>query len=577
MPETRTDRTAFLSLLALMQAAADLDDYSFPYWNAQQIDACFAGLHQAARTGVVPLSNPAAPSLFLLGSGGMLAGGQTFEVGQTFVDAFGRETAASTVASLSTGDAIPDPLVAPTLSDPSTHDSGFEGGTLEAWYSWVDASGGETSAGPEAILDLPYLSGGLFNRCTFSLPDAASSVGAAGANVYIRFRGGNVVLAKRIQSSSATDCTLDATVVDCYRSLPLSNMTNGAKAITITGAPVAEGESALYTRFYIRPQGEGWPGDRRLRLAGIDQWDPATVTYPLVYSGLSTDLAPGFPPATSQVKAIRPIDLTTEVTGVLPAANMEGGAGGGGGGGSVSDAALARELATMLMMNELVLDDLALWTAQNNCLLVSFSSGLYSRDGVVAGMMPGTDSSLNLPVSAGTAVVSGVVSTYAGGTIAIPNNQTRKVWWDGAALHQAASWPSTPHAKVATVVTLGGVIDGADSEAGDPTGLSPDTSRLECPPSTQIQWYSTIRSVPAGIKRLLTNWRVSQQPDTGATIMVEANLDESGGPHFVAGESQSDFYEPAPQTVSFHIAIDNEDATTPVWIDSFGAIWEEVT
>jgi len=328
MPEPRTDRTPFLSLLALMQAAADLDDYSFPYWNALQVDACLAGLHQAPRTGAPLLTSPAAPTLALLGAGGMLAGGQTLEVGQTFVDTFGRETAPSVVATISTGDAIPDPLDAPTLSDPATAGSGFEGGTLEAWYSWTDASGGETGASPEAVLDLPYLAAGLYNTCTFTLPAPASDAGAAGANVYIRFRGGNIVLAKRIQSTNITTCTLDATVVDCYRSLPLSNTTNGSKAIQITGAPANGSEAPVYTRFYIRAQGATWPGDRRLRVGGADQWDPATVTYPLLYAGLSSNLAPGFPPATSLVKAIRPIDLATEITGLLDSSHVTGGGGG---------------------------------------------------------------------------------------------------------------------------------------------------------------------------------------------------------------------------------------------------------
>ena len=62
MPDTRTDRTSYLGLLALMIAAADTENWSYPYWNAKQIDAALAALADAPRDGTVPLVAPGGRS-----------------------------------------------------------------------------------------------------------------------------------------------------------------------------------------------------------------------------------------------------------------------------------------------------------------------------------------------------------------------------------------------------------------------------------------------------------------------------------------------------------------------------------
>jgi hypothetical protein len=150
-----------------------------------------------------------------------------------------------------------------------------------------------------------------------NLPTDAATAGAAGANIYIRHGGGNIVQAYRIEVDDVATATLVGAVANCYVSLPTVNTTDSNHAFDITGeAPV--GTAAAFTRFYLRPQGEAWTtADRRLRLASVDEWDPNTVSYPLLFSGLSTELAPGYPPTISQVKAVRPSDLATETTGTL--------------------------------------------------------------------------------------------------------------------------------------------------------------------------------------------------------------------------------------------------------------------
>ncbi|MBN1319950.1 MAG: hypothetical protein JXA87_03825, partial [Thermoleophilia bacterium] len=314
MAETRTERSDYLGLLALMAAAHDTNGWAYPYWNVLQLDAALNGLANAVRTGAAPLSAPAlAPSLTLLESGGTIPGGRTIEVAQTFVDEWGRETEAGTVASQATGDAITDPAVAPTPGTPSSEATGYSGGTLTIVYTWVDANGGETLCSPAAIVQLPYLAVGLYSQLEVTLPSTPAAAGAAQAWVYVQHRAGNVVLAKKITDDTEDTVLLDGTTADCYLTPPYVNTTGGTKSIEITGQTDAAAEK---TRFYIREAGQEWvAADRRLTVGGVDEWDIDTVSYPLVYTG--TNVTAGWPPTVSQVKAIRPIDLATETVGTL--------------------------------------------------------------------------------------------------------------------------------------------------------------------------------------------------------------------------------------------------------------------
>lgn len=318
MAEIKTDRTSFLGLLALMLASADTQGWAYPYWNIQQIDAALNGLANASRDGIVPLVAPTvAPTLELVISGGQLAAGQTIEIAQTFIDAYGRETDAGALGIISTGVGLTDPVAAATLGTPSPEGSGFEGGLLEVWYAWTDDTGGETLAAPVVQTDLPYLTTGLYNQILVTLPSTPAVAGATGANIYIRHRGGNLVLASRIYVDTEDSILLDGVVSDCYRSTPLTNSTGSTRLINITGQGGVSG--AIKTRFYVRLTGQTWTdGDRRLLVGGLDEWT-LPVTYPLAYTGLYGELASGWPPTISQVKAIRPTDLETETIGTLPA------------------------------------------------------------------------------------------------------------------------------------------------------------------------------------------------------------------------------------------------------------------
>ena len=139
---------------------------------------------------------------------------------------------------------------------------------------------------------------------------------------------------------SVDEITLQGAVADCYRGSPLVNSTGSVNAIDITGQAAPAG--AARTRIYIRNQGDAWASsDQRLKLNGVDEWDPATVTYPLIYTGATGELTAGYPPTVTQVKAIRPIDLSTEAIGAITGANLPPEA--------VTEIELARSVGTVLL------------------------------------------------------------------------------------------------------------------------------------------------------------------------------------------------------------------------------------
>lgn len=296
--------------------------WGWPYWNQLWIDAVIAALHDAPRDGVALLAAPATgPTVELSAETGYLPAGQTLQVAQTWVDEWGRETDAGVVTEFSTGEGIPNPDTAPTLGTPAPVATGFDGGLLEVAYCWIDEMAGESLPSPVAQADVPYRTAGLQSEVLVTLPATPVSVGAAGAFIYARHRSGNWVRAAAISDDTETEITLDGTWISCFVSLPLANSTGAGKALDITGV-VAPAAAAL-TRFYIRAQGEAWTaGDRRLRVGGVDEWDPATITYPLVFRGGADEVAPGYPPPLTQILPIRKIDLGTEVDGVADATHL---------------------------------------------------------------------------------------------------------------------------------------------------------------------------------------------------------------------------------------------------------------
>ena len=173
----------------------------------------------------------AAPTAAISATPGTIAGSVTLEIGQTFVDVYGRETDVGPLATVATPAAITDPITAATLGTPTLGGlSGYEGGLLEVWYSWTDGSGGETLPSPPAQVDIPYQAGGLLSTVDVTLPSTPAAAGAAGANIYLRHRGGNVVLAYRILTGSVDEITLQGAVADCYRGSPLVNSTGSVNA-----------------------------------------------------------------------------------------------------------------------------------------------------------------------------------------------------------------------------------------------------------------------------------------------------------------------------------------------------------
>lgn len=412
MAENREERTPYLGLLALMASNAgggpspNAEGYGQPYWSPYALDAYLAALHDAPRVGTVLISPPGHEPLVALSAGdGAVRAGRTLEVAQTFVDEYGRETLPSTVASIYTGDPLADPDTAATLGTPySSVVSGFTGGLLEVWYSWVDADAGETLVGPVASVELPYLASGTYNRVEVTLPESPTAAGAYGAFVYVRHgSSGNIVQAEQITGTDTT-CVLVGTWINCFQSLPQFNTTNASNGLNISqDVSVTAPAEAVLTRFYLRAQGEAWyAGDRRLRIADVDEWDPTTVTYPLLYTGALAELAPGYPPTVEQVKAIRPVNLATEVTGELSAASM--------------DAALARDAeVAALLGGPYVLSGLLVEAQASPDMTVKTSAGWAISDERI--WNPAADTSIAIAAAHATLGRVDIVCVNASGAI----------------------------------------------------------------------------------------------------------------------------------------------------------------
>lgn len=110
-----------------------------------------------------------------------------------------------------------------------------------------------------------------------------------------------------------------------------------------------------------------------------------------------------------------------------------------------------------------------------------FTDVSQTADGIISGMEASTDASLDLPVSSGEAVVDASQSSYAGGTITLPDSVTDHcVWWDGSALQEGATWPSTAHAKICLATTDSSSITAVDNTVRtSQDALSISTERLE--------------------------------------------------------------------------------------------------
>ena len=315
MPEQRTEFTDALALLALMKTNPDAYNWSFPYWNQLVLDAVINALHDAPRTSSALVADPTGSVGLAIGSGGELIAGVTVYVRQSFVDEYGRETAATTAASQVTNDPIDDPAAGPTVTYVSDPTTGYDGGPLNIWITYSDGSGGETLPSPIVQEDLPYNYGGALNLVNVEVPTSPTGLGVDAIYVYAQWRGGNVVRAAEI---TGTDVDVDidpSNPLDCYPVLPSYNTTNRTQKITIT--PVSTPTNAVYTRFYIKDLESDWTGDLRLTLNSADEWAVGSIPSPLEYSGAAGEKGPGYPRDMSAVLPVRAIDLAAEVEGIL--------------------------------------------------------------------------------------------------------------------------------------------------------------------------------------------------------------------------------------------------------------------
>jgi hypothetical protein len=319
MADARIETTPNIGLTALVGSAPASRGWSFAYQDPYKLDSIIHALHEATRDGTQRIADPSASPTIAIAANGFLWAGMTLEIKQSFVDEWGRETAASPVASIATNDPIPEPTVAPSVASVSgSNQNGFDFGTLNVWYTYCDAHNGETLASPVTTIELPALVSPNKNQITVVIPhsDDMDSF-ASSVKIYAQWRSGNINLAKTVFAGSWTpganlDTTIDKVAEDCYPVLPTYNSTNKNQSLEITG--IAAPTNSVSTRFYIKEFETDWvSGAFRLYLEGTSDFDVATVIYPLIYTGVAAERVSGIPLDKSEIIAIRPIDYETEI------------------------------------------------------------------------------------------------------------------------------------------------------------------------------------------------------------------------------------------------------------------------
>lgn len=265
--------------------------------------------------GASTLDAPAdAPILTLDTTSGAIPAGTTVRYVYTYIDPTGLETVASPEAFIDTP-ALVDTPSAPTLEYLTT------GGTLEpgAYYyilsAYTGATSFETLAENAAYISIPL--GATTNLITITLPPLPS--GADGFNIYRRKPGNtSYVYLDSVNMNVATPPTVyvdDGSVDDDDdRRLPVANTTDSANSITVTLTdPLPAGYSWRIYRTYVA---DDWTNSVLATLTGDDE---------LIDTGTGT--AVGQPPE-SGVSPGNPtkIDLNdgAEVQGVVALANSTG-------------------------------------------------------------------------------------------------------------------------------------------------------------------------------------------------------------------------------------------------------------
>lgn len=317
-----TDNFGFVGVY---NATPSTNDWACTYWNWLAVDAILYGLVSHTHDGAAALQNPTGTlSLTTAATGGYLPAATTYYIGITYVDDLLRETAISTLVSVTTGAGITTPST-PTNNDDATPTDiqacpgGLTGG--DYWYklSYVK-DGGETLPSTPVYVQIPT---DTTYECTIhfeSLNEVAN--GADAIYIYRKIGStGSYVKLVEITAGSTSSYTDDNTgVPTCDKSPVIASTITSFNTITIDWSSL-DFSSAAYVKIYATTTSGTWPTNGLVATVTMNQATPVSS-----YLWNGTARTAGKPPEVTQCFANPPkIALATEVQGNLPLANLPSG------------------------------------------------------------------------------------------------------------------------------------------------------------------------------------------------------------------------------------------------------------
>ena len=321
MTVTVTDHFGFIGVY---NAVPSTNDWACTYWNWLAADEIIYGLVSHQHDGAAALQSPTGTLvLSTADSSGYLPAATTYYIAITYLDDILRETAASTVVTVTTGTGISRPAT-PTINDDATPTDiqecpgGLTGG--DYWYkiSYVKG-GGETLPSLPVYVSIPT---DTTYECTIHFA-SLNDVGNGADAIYVYRKSGNTgsyVKLAEITSGSAASYTDDNTgVPTCDKSPVTSSTINSAHTITIDWSALDYTE-AYKVRIYATTTSGTYPTNALVAEVTMNDATPVTS---YVWTGTARTV--GKPPEISHCFANPPkITLTAgaEIQGNLPWANL---------------------------------------------------------------------------------------------------------------------------------------------------------------------------------------------------------------------------------------------------------------
>jgi hypothetical protein len=319
MTVTVTDHFGFIGVY---NAVPSTNDWACTYWNWLAADEIIYGLVSHQHDGAAALQSPTGTlALSTADSAGYLPAATTYYIAVTYLDDILRETAASTVATVTTGTGISRPAT-PTINDDATPTDiqecpgGLTGG--DYWYkiSYVK-DGGETLPSLPVYVSIPT---DTTYECTIHFA-SLNDVGNGADAIYVYRKSGNtgsyVKLAEITSGSAASYTDNNTGVPTCDKSPVTSSTINSCHTVTIDWSSLDFSE-AYKVRIYATTTDGTYPTNALVAEVTMNDATPVTS-----YIWTGTARTAGKPPEiTHCYPNPSKINLATETQGNLPWANL---------------------------------------------------------------------------------------------------------------------------------------------------------------------------------------------------------------------------------------------------------------